>query len=130
MARRPRLRFNANPAHTGQLSLAIETDPVPTGVAHRPSNRKPSVKRELALDPIVYMSDVVVIVGRHRSTIHRWIKRHWFPAPSMPPEHPLGWLRSELEHWQRGTGTGASRPAGSTDTGENVSDRHPKRLTR
>jgi predicted DNA-binding transcriptional regulator AlpA len=88
------------------------------------------VKRELALDPIVYMSDVVVIVGRHRSTILRWIKRHWFPAPSMPPEHPLGWLRSELEHWQRGTGTGASRPADSTGAGENVSDRHPKRLTK
>jgi predicted DNA-binding transcriptional regulator AlpA len=59
-------------------------------------------ERDLGIDPVVYMRDVVRIVGRHRSTILRWIDRKSFPPKSVPRDHPSGWLRSEIESWQRG----------------------------
>ncbi len=74
--------------------------------------RRSTYNRELGIDPVVYMPDVVRIVGRHRSTILRWIARKWFPAKSVPSEHPTGWLRSEIERWQRGQG---SHTAGEHD---------------
>jgi predicted DNA-binding transcriptional regulator AlpA len=83
-----------------QMCLAIETEASFTAARSCQVRRRRT--RDLGMDPIVYMNDVVRIVGRHRSTILRWIERKRFPAKSVPRDHPSGWLRSEIESWQRG----------------------------
>lgn len=86
------------------MALAIEVPPKPNATQAGPSSRqrRRPPPRDLGLDPVVYMSDVVRVVGRHRSTILRWIERNWFPPKSIPRDHPTGWLRSDIESWQRG----------------------------
>lgn len=86
------------------MVLAIEVPPAapPNPSKARPYRSKYKRERDLGMDPIVYMRDVVRIVGRHRSTILRWIDRKSFPPKSVPRDHPSGWLRSEIESWQRG----------------------------
>jgi predicted DNA-binding transcriptional regulator AlpA len=86
------------------MVLAID---VPPAAASKPSKARRyrsrhKSERDLGIDPVVYMRDVVRIVGRHRSTILRWIDRKTFPPKSVPRAHPSGWLRSEIESWQRG----------------------------
>jgi predicted DNA-binding transcriptional regulator AlpA len=103
LKRRARSRATAPGTSSAQIPLPIgigQDSPV-DGPA-RLLTRRRRYGRELDMDPILYMPDVVRLVGRHRSTILRWIDRQWFPAKSVPSEHPTGWLRSEIEKWQRG----------------------------
>ena len=62
----------------------------------------PEDSRQLNLDSIVWMRDVVTLTGAHRCTIHRWIRRGKFPAKDAPRENPVGWLRSTIERWLNG----------------------------
>lgn len=48
---------------------------------------------------ILWMRDVVDIVGVHRCTIHRWIQLGRFPAKDAPRKNPVGWLRSTIHQW-------------------------------
>jgi predicted DNA-binding transcriptional regulator AlpA len=99
-----RSRIKGGSSEAVQMVLAIEDPPV--RVAVRPRKRvcqNPQRRdRDLGMDPILYMRDVVQIVGKHRSTILRWIDHRSFPPKSVPRDHPSGWLRSEIESWQRG----------------------------
>jgi predicted DNA-binding transcriptional regulator AlpA len=97
------------------MALAIEAPENPEATQAAPSLRRRfrPPPRDLGMDPVVYMSDVVRVVGRHRSTILRWIERNWFPQKSVPREHPTGWLRSDIESWQRGR---RGAPRGSNQT--------------
>ena len=88
-----------------QLSLAIGTPRI--GVGGKPVPRQRSsgepVKRTIALDEILWMRDVVQLTGKHRSTIHRWIHRGFFPRKNAPRGQPTGWLRSTIEQWLLGS---------------------------
>ena len=108
-----RSRATAPGTSSAQIPLPIGVCPdTPVDGPPRLLTRRRRYGRELGMDPILYMPDVVRIVGRHRSTILRWIDRQWFPAKSVPSEHPTGWLRSEIEKWQRGQ---RNFPAGERD---------------
>jgi len=88
-----------------QLSLAIDTPRI--GVGGKPVRRQrlggEPVKRTIALDEILWMRDVVQLTGKHRSTIHRWIHRGFFPRKNAPLGQPTGWLRSTIEQWLLGS---------------------------
>ena len=105
-------------AHTAQLSLEIEP-PASAARAARPvrtaSFRKPA-ERDLALDQIVAMRDVVRITGKHRCTIHRWMLSGIFPKKAIQHGRTIGWRRSDIERWLEGDQDGeegaASRQRG------------------
>jgi predicted DNA-binding transcriptional regulator AlpA len=61
------------------------------------------LKRTIASDEILWMRDVVQLTGKHRSTIHRWIHRGFFPPKNAPRGQPTGWLRSTIEQWLLGS---------------------------
>jgi predicted DNA-binding transcriptional regulator AlpA len=61
------------------------------------------LRRTIALDEILWMRDVVQLTGKHRSTIHRWIHRGFFPPKNAPRGQPTGWLRSTIEQWLLGS---------------------------
>jgi len=110
---RGRSRRRADPSEAGQMLLAID---IPPAAPSKPSKARPHRarhlrERDLGIDPVVYMRDVVRIVGRHRSTILRWIDRNSFPPKSVPRARPNGWLRSEIESWQRGGVSGVVGPS-------------------
>ena len=88
-----------------QLSLAIDTPRIGVGGKPVPRQRTGSkpVKRTIALDEILWMRDVVQLTGKHRSTIHRWIHRGFFPRKNAPRGQPTGWLRSTIEQWLLGS---------------------------
>jgi predicted DNA-binding transcriptional regulator AlpA len=98
-------------AQAHQLSLALDTAPAPNARPLPPIRQRRVSERNLPMDPIVYMRDVVHLVGRHRSTILRWIDRKRFPAKSVPHDHPTGWLRSDIERWQHGDRTVTETPS-------------------
>ena len=109
------------------MTLAIDTAP---GLAPPPiRRRRVSERNNLHLDPIIYMSDVVRIVGRHRSTILRWIDLKRFPPKSVPHDRPTGWLRSDIERWQHGDRIMASRdpPAWDRRIGESTRQSRPRK---
>lgn len=87
------------------LSRAIDTRRI--GVGGKPVRRQrlggEPVKRTIALDEILWMRDVVQLTGKHRSTIHRWIHRGFFPRKNAPLGQPTGWLRSTIEQWLLGS---------------------------
>jgi predicted DNA-binding transcriptional regulator AlpA len=122
--RRTGSRSDAVAAEAVQMTLAIDTAP---GAAPPPiRRRRASERNNLHLDPILYMSDVVRIVGRHRSTILRWIDLKRFPAKSVPHDHPTGWLRSDIERWQYGDRTENNREPLSFDRRIDESTRQPR----
>jgi predicted DNA-binding transcriptional regulator AlpA len=103
--RRP-TRSIAVSADAVQLSLGIES----IGLPMEPASERPVKKarhaggrgRELDLDPVLAMRDVVRVTGKHRATIHRWMNQGLFPKKSVPRERPVGWLRSEIARWLSG----------------------------
>ena len=100
-----RSRTRNRPRAHHQLSLAIDTPRI--GVGGKPGlgsvwSAKP-VKRTIALDEILWMRDVVQLTGKHRSTIHRWMHRGFFPRKNAPRGRPTGWLRSTIEQWLLGS---------------------------
>ncbi len=112
-------RFDSHPAV--QLSLEIEPHdepgrgPAPVGGRSR---RKGAHNNGSSIEPILSMRDVVRVTGKHRATIYRWIDKGEFPAKTVPRHRPIGWLRSDIERWQRGL-SGLARPcAGSADVRE------------
>ena len=88
-----------------QLSLAIDTPRIGAGGKPVPLQRTGSepVKRTIGLDEILWMRDVVQLTGKHRSTIHRWIHRGFFPRKNAPRCQPTGWLSSTIEQWLLGS---------------------------
>jgi predicted DNA-binding transcriptional regulator AlpA len=88
-----------------QLSLAIDTPRIGAGGKPVPRQRTGSepVKRTIGLDEILWMRDVVQLTGKHRSTIHRWIHRGFFPRKNAPRCQPTGWLSSTIEQWLLGS---------------------------
>ena len=91
-------------AHAAQLSLAIESPSVvPRAV--RSVTKVPFSKpaeRDLALDQIIAMRDVVKITGKHRCTIHRWMLAGIFPKKAVQNGRSIGWRRSDIERWLQG----------------------------
>lgn len=91
-----------------QLSLGIDASDVSEKTAlvsvRREIARRPN-RKQLDMDPILSMRDVVFITGKHRTTILRWIKQGLFPKRSAPKSRPIGWRRSEIEHWAHAPGS-------------------------
>jgi predicted DNA-binding transcriptional regulator AlpA len=87
-----------------QLSLAIGA-PVSGVRSDSPTRQRlggKPLKRAIALEEILWMSDVVQLTGKHRCTIHRWMNRGLFPLKNAPRGRPTGWLRSTIEQWLLG----------------------------
>ncbi|HBZ71237.1 MAG TPA: DNA-binding protein [Deltaproteobacteria bacterium] len=40
-------------------------------------------------------AEVLRVVGVHRTTLFRWMRKGAFPSK----HHSGGWLRSDIEHW-------------------------------
>ncbi|MDB6105278.1 MAG: AlpA family transcriptional regulator [Gammaproteobacteria bacterium] len=99
--RRPTPRSIAVPADARQLSLGL---PIETATGRRvpTAPRALGSPRELDLDPVLAMRDVVRVTGKHRATIHRWMNLGLFPKKSVPRARPVGWLRSEVARWLSG----------------------------
>lgn len=77
-----------------QLSLALSAPPA--GRAKRPIKRAlPSVDRVALSDLRMTTPEVLRVVGVHRATLFRWMRKGTFP----PKHHSGGWLRSDVEHW-------------------------------
>src|ERR1700733_6552995 len=85
-----------NPFDAGQarsiLGQAIPRENVPQG----------SSSRIQGADLVLWMRDITVLTGVHRSTITRWINRGEFPKKDAPYSKPNGWLRSTYERWLLG----------------------------
>ena len=99
------------------LAIEVPSAAVPNPFKARRNRNRYKCERDLGIDPVVYMRDVVRIVGRHRSTILRWIDRKCFPPKSVPRGRPRGWLRSEIESWQRGVVTRGAGQSHVSDGG-------------
>lgn len=102
---RPHRRHESPAGALGQLSLAIDSPG--SGLPPKPVIRPHSLgtkalKREIDLDEILWMRDVVQLTGMHRCTIHRWMHSGVFPKKNAPRARPTGWLRSTIERWLLG----------------------------
>jgi predicted DNA-binding transcriptional regulator AlpA len=84
-----------------QLSLGLPIETA-TGRPVQRAQRATGRGRELDLDPVLAMRDVVRVTGKHRATIHRWMKQGLFPQKSVPRARPVGWLRSDIARWLYG----------------------------
>jgi prophage regulatory protein len=90
-----------------QLALPIDTTNAPpsaivhtrkiTGILKRGQEPSPQ------LDQVLSTRQVVTITGKHRVTIYRWIRAGIFPKKHDAHGHKVGWLRSDVERWLRGT---------------------------
>lgn len=99
--RRPTTRSIAVPADAVQLSLGLPIETA-TGRPVQRAQRATGRGREFDLDPVLAMRDVVRVTGKHRATIHRWMKQGLFPQKSVPRARPVGWLRSDIARWLYG----------------------------
>jgi prophage regulatory protein len=95
-----------------QLPLIL---PVPTSagsaggaaIEHRqPITRDDRNELPTSLDQILTTRKVVEIVGHHRSTLYRWMRVGDFPKKHSFHGRKVGWLRSEVEKWLSGDGSG------------------------
>ncbi len=59
------------------------------------------------IDLVLSTADVVRITGRHRATIHRWMRSGYFPLKRTSRGRAIGWLRSEIEAWLAGAPPGS-----------------------
>jgi prophage regulatory protein len=66
------------------------------------------------IDQVLSTRDIVMITGRHRITIYRWIRAGIFPRKHEAHGHKVGWLRSDVEQWLR---RGTQRPENSSKSG-------------
>jgi predicted DNA-binding transcriptional regulator AlpA len=94
------------------LMLPVPTSAAPAGSAaiedRRPIAREDRNGRPTTLDQILTTRKVVEIVGHHRSTLYRWMRVGQFPKKHSFRGHKVGWLRSEVEKWLGGDGSGSS----------------------
>ena len=60
------------------------------------------------IDQVLSARDVQRITGRHRVTIYRWVRAGTFLAKRAGGGR--GWLRSDVERWLKGDGSGTLRP--------------------
>jgi predicted DNA-binding transcriptional regulator AlpA len=97
-----------------QLPLIL---PVPTSAApasgaanedQQPIGREDRNELPTTLDQILTTRKVVEIVGHHRSTLYRWMRVGDFPKKHSFRGRKVGWLRSEVEKWLGGDGSGSS----------------------
>ena len=64
--------------------------------------------RVAGIDQVLSARDVQRITGRHRVTIYRWVRAGTFLAKRAGGGR--GWLRSDVERWLKGDGSGTLRP--------------------
>jgi predicted DNA-binding transcriptional regulator AlpA len=75
--------------------------------------REPRPRDPVAgIDQVLSTRDVERITGRHRCTIYRWVCAGTFPEKRAGGGR--GWLRSEVELWLQGGGSGRPTPPGRT----------------
>jgi predicted DNA-binding transcriptional regulator AlpA len=60
------------------------------------------------MDQVLSARDVQRITGWHRVTIYRWVRAGAFPAKRAGGGR--GWLRSDIERWLKGDGSGTLHP--------------------
>jgi predicted DNA-binding transcriptional regulator AlpA len=70
---------------------------------HKTAER-PVIERVAGIDQVLSTRDVERITGRHRCTIYRWVRAGTFPTKRAGDGR--GWLRSDVESWLRGGGSG------------------------
>ncbi len=71
-------------------------------IPHLPASRQNPLVRTPSLDSILRVREIECLTGRHRTTIHRWVRDGLFPAKLKMQELPVGWRRSEVELWLSG----------------------------
>jgi predicted DNA-binding transcriptional regulator AlpA len=109
-ARRPMQGSRIDARNSRQMTLGIETMAQHPSLPQRvPRRREKSHGRLVSADPILWMRDIVVLTGKHRCTIHRWIQEGVFPKKDAPKDRPRGWLQSTYERWLLGNGEHAAR---------------------
>lgn len=74
-----------------------------TARKHAKSERTSS-ERMTGIDQVLSTRDVERITGRHRCTIYRWVCAGIFPGKRAGGGK--GWLRSDVERWLIGGGSG------------------------
>ena len=77
-----------------QLSLTLSV-PSPGRAKRLIKRAPPSVDRVAFSDLRMTTPEVQRVVGVHRATLFRWMRKGTFP----PKHHSGGWLRSDIEHW-------------------------------
>jgi len=102
--RRPKDTERPDTPTSMQLPLGIDCTPDPQDLRTRPPIRREIGKpRDVAVEQILWMSDMVALTGKHRCTIHRWIHDGSFPKKDAPKQRPRGWLRSTYQRWLLGS---------------------------
>lgn len=66
---------------------------------------RPLPERVAGIDQVLDTRDVARITGRHRCTIYRWVRAGTFPGKRAGGGR--GWLRSDVERWLQGGGSGS-----------------------
>lgn len=77
-----------------QLSLAL-SKPHPAHPERAVTRVLPIADRVALPDLRMTTAEVLRVVGVHRTTLFRWMRKGAFP----PRHHSGGWLRSDIEHW-------------------------------
>ena len=80
-----------------------------------PASRQQPLVGSPTLDRILRVREIECLTGRHRTTIHRWVRDGLFPAKLKMQELPVGWRRSEIELWLSGQWN-ANRPLSHSDS--------------
>ena len=104
MDRRRRTRRPETPS--AQMTLPIDTlleEPIHKGSLTTRRLSQQRRRREIDTDQLLSTADVTGIIGKHRTTLYRWIKRKWFPAKVVRQGRAVGWLRSEIEQYLTGS---------------------------
>ena len=101
-----RRRARGPETSTTQMTLPIDTlleGPIQKGslATRRPSQQRR--RREIDTDQLLSTADVTRIIGKHRTTLYRWIKRKWFPAKVVRQGRAVGWLKSDIERYLTGS---------------------------
>jgi predicted DNA-binding transcriptional regulator AlpA len=71
---------------------------------NRNTLERPQLERAAGTDQVLSTRDVERITGRHRCTIYRWVRACTFPGKRAG--RGRGWLRSEVDRWLQGGGSG------------------------
>ncbi|MGL6001104.1 MAG: helix-turn-helix transcriptional regulator [Plesiomonas sp.] len=51
------------------------------------------------LDGIIRIQQMLDLLGCSRATLHRWVKKDWFPKPKMLAGKTVGWKKRDYLAW-------------------------------
>lgn len=97
------IKARSHRAASGRTScfeqLALDMPPADSARRSVRAGTKPNLDPVREMDRLLSATQVVHVIGRHRTTIYRWVLAGVFPCPVKVSSRIVGWRKSDIEQW-------------------------------